>query len=266
MLALNNVATMRRVKPRTWLVLMLTMALFALLSLALLDTGEFWIWGGLILFGGGGAMFLIMGVVHRGSAYRPGITFPEVRLDDRQIGVMYRGFAWLGAATCLGFLLYGWVAGSVLGAAGDAIGGLGTILFALAGLAAKKVHRDVDPAVAALAATLDPLRATPLRMACGGFGPGRGPVGKGETILVADHWSVSVSRHDGRQWITARHGFADIAELGVLREEQSITIYFRFRDGSDFALELDPYGEDATEPYSLCRSLLELLDRHFRPA
>jgi hypothetical protein len=264
MLALNNVATMRRLKPKRWLGLMSIFAVFTLIGIFALGSGEWWAWVCLIMFGGGGAMFLVMGIIHRGSPYQPGLSFKGLRMDRRQIGATYRAAAWTGAAVCLGFLVYGLIAGSILGVVADAIGGLLLIVFAFAGLAAGKVHRDVDPAVAALAATLDPLRASQIEIACSSFEPARASPRKGATMLAADVRSLSLSRHDGRQWLTERRVVADIAELGLLTEEQSLIIYFRFRDETEFVVELDPFGHDATEPYALCRSLLELIDRSVR--
>jgi hypothetical protein len=259
-LALNDIATMRRAKPGSWLAISGISCLFALAGLALFDPSEVLAWATVLFFGGGAAIFLLFGLVFRGKPYRAGHSFRYLRGPDRAIGQGHKAAWAFGIAVILGYAIYGLVSRSVFNGLDGLVAGLGIIAAAYYAARAKRAHLNVDSDAVALSLRIEPEFETPV-LAYANF-EGEAGIRKGRAVLLVTADSLTVSECDGTAWDSRKRSFSDLRELGLASEaDHSLQIYLRFAQGDQFGIRMDPMTVGTADPLTFCRAFLEILDR-----
>jgi hypothetical protein len=255
-LALNPMATLRRARPRRWLALTASSCLLALAGLALFDPRQAWTWLAALFFGFCAGVFLLLGLLFRGKRYRPGQSFRHLRASDGTIRQGHKAGWILGLVVILGYAVYGLLTRSVLNLLDGLVTGIGMILAAYWAMRAKRAHLDVDPDAAALS----PGPEVPTLAYANFEGPAEPRKGRAALLVGAD--SLTLSECDGTAWASRKRLFSDLRELGLAPDpDHSLQIYFRFAQGDDFTIRMDPTEVGTADPLTFCRSFLERLDR-----
>ncbi|GAA4020999.1 hypothetical protein GCM10022280_21920 [Sphingomonas swuensis] len=261
MLVLNDLQVIRLLAParyRKFCIGFLSIA--ALAALFVLGGGGFLSWAFLLVFGGLGATFLIIGL-KAAEPYRPGQSFPLWRQRDAQIARGYDSLVPYGILIAVACFLYMAVEGFSVLATFLLVAGAGTALSGRHLRMVKKVHGNVDAAAVDQAQRIGERAANRIYLAYANFGADDREEQHGNILFLVGADRMIHGLHDNREWHMAEWGFDEIGALGLrLVNAQLAHIVVVHRDGRRIQVLIDPVHIQTTEPRTFVRSFIELID------